>query len=485
MNSAEFIKEISGLAKDFGFEEIQDNGHHLSLLIDYFSGIHFHLLFTAENDIEFYFHHRTQSYVYGGDRTDLHDVISVTFSAFIKMFSKQISPALFDVSHPAVPELDDCEIYARYIIPQQKKLQFNEKSKDGVEEFKVLLASLFTWKHLFWQVVGCPCEECSKEYNPPFEYKIEINNTFKSNILKVLEEKENWNQMARYLPTWEYYKNFDEGVSVVSSTGLATLINSLSIEEKNTFNRLDGVESELIFDDHLKNIVTHTDKKKVSLILKSLKDVNWQTPFFVPLENILVASGKDYLIFIESVGGRYEFKKEKERIKIRHANESKILFPVNEFEWNSKIDPTLFEAMIKELLEREPNVIRVRKVAPLNQPDGGRDLIMEWSEASDFGQDNEKSPYVMKRIIVQCKGYTKSVGKSEVADIRDTVDNYNYDGYFLAVSSQITTPLTDYMDRLRIRGLWIDWWNRDEIEERLSSHRDILEKYRNIVKIKE
>lgn len=484
MEKKEYINRILKFAEKFAFEKVSQNseGEGLSIFTDYPSGISLRIIFNEDDEMEFYFFQKTSSWIYSGERTDLHDIISVVFAAFLKMFNKQISCAFFDVPNPAVPELSDSEIYARYIVPLQFKPQFKEINEKGIEEFQSLMTSIVSWKYLFWSVVGCPCEECARKFNPPFDHKFEISDDLKLGISETLKETKNWNQSTRYLPTWEYYKDFDRGISVIKSEGLSSLMNSLNKKIKgSTFNYLNGIDGDLVFNDYLHNFISNNAKRQTKAVLKSISDSGWENPFFIPLENIVLASGNEHLVFIESIGDKYEFKKERDKIKKRHENESKILFPVYQFQWNTKIDPELFESLVKDLLGREPNVNRVRRVAPLNQPDGGRDLIMEWNHPVTFNDEKGNSPFITKKIIVQCKAYNKSVGKSDVQDIRDSIDRYDYDGYFLAVSSQITTSLTDYLDKLRNKGLWIDWWNRDEIEERLSVHKDIVKKYDSIV----
>jgi len=91
-------------------------------------------------------------------------------------------------------------------------------------------------------------------------------------------------------------------------------------------------------------------------------------------------------------------------------------------------------------------------------------------------------PLVPRKVLVQIKTSSKSVNKSAVKDIRDTMDDHKASGYFLAVSSQITSNLTDYLDRIRSDGrLWAEWWNRIEIEERLNAYPEIAAKYHDLV----
>jgi len=112
--------------------------------------------------------------------------------------------------------------------------------------------------------------------------------------------------------------------------------------------------------------------------------------------------------------------------------------------WSESIDGNEFEILIRELLSHEVGVKWIRKVSIGNEPDQGRDLIAEWRTPPLLGQmlnsdDPEQNPYIDRRVIVQCKGFRKNVGKSDVTDIRDTLEHYEAQGYFLAVSSYLTS----------------------------------------------
>lgn len=482
MLPSEYINSISEFVSDFDYEIVNSDEKRIRIILDHLSGIQFELFFDEDESITFYFYQRTQSFIFNGERTDLNDIISVVFAAFFKLYKKQASLCLINFPHPALPELDETEIYARYITPGQIRSTILDFSLDGLEEIKDLLASVYLWKFMFWRSVGCPCDKCKKELNPPFDHNNEINPDFKRRIINILGKKELYNQHTRYLPNWIYYKDFADGVSVVFSPDLCELLRHLNETDDVELNTLEGVNADVEFNLHIRNIIPHAEKSLISNILSSLEDELSADPFFIPLENIIIGIGKESIIFKESICGEYAFKLEKEKIRERNSHENKLLFPVNKFEWSSKIDPDLFECMIKDLLERESNTLRVRKVAPLNQPDNGRDLLMLITDPSIRNQVAGESPYFEKKVIVQCKAYSKSVGKSDVKDIRDTIEYYDYDGYFLAVSSQITTPLTDHLDRLKNKGYWIDWWNRDDIEHRLSANKDILMKYSQIIK---
>ena len=200
-----------------------------------------------------------------------------------------------------------------------------------------------------------------------------------------------------------------------------------------------------------------------------------------------MAIGDEYILTFDEACGFDEYKLEKEKIRERHKKEFDLLFKPSNLIWVDKIDEELFEEMIKDILEREPNVQRVRKTSNTHERDGGADLIAEFNvPKKNFEMKIEGEDIFKKiRVVVQCKAYRNGVGKSDVLDIRDTIDYRNYEGYFLAISSYTKKSLSDYLDKLRTDGkIWIDWWTRSEIEEKLKQHEDLIIKYNSLMKIK-
>jgi Restriction endonuclease len=219
---------------------------------------------------------------------------------------------------------------------------------------------------------------------------------------------------------------------------------------------------------------------------KGLKS-DFQEILLIPLENYFVAVSQSHLAFINRDCGRKKFDREREKIQERHMREASILFPILSFIWNEKIDDEEFEFFIRELLLRENGVMRVRKVSAGREPDGGRDLIVEWRTPPLPSQllKPEQSPYSDRRVVAQCKAYKGGVSKSAVTDIRDTIEHYDAQGYFLAVSSHITRNLTEHLEKLRNGGKhWIDWWTRNEIEDRLRANQDLIGRFPNVIQIR-
>src|SRR5690606_14723776 len=142
--------------------------------------------------------------------------------------------------------------------------------------------------------------------------------------------------------------------------------------------------------------------------------------------------------------GTSAFKQEKELIRERHNLEPSILFPIPIFAWLDNPCPKQFELLIKTLRERDVKVTRARIAPPPNQGDKGRDLIIDW-EIADKNQliNQGVPPSQTLKIVGQCKASNNSIGKNKVQDIRDTIEQHDAIGFFLAVSTQITNPLTE------------------------------------------
>lgn len=172
-----------------------------------------------------------------------------------------------------------------------------------------------------------------------------------------------------------------------------------------------------------------------------------------------------------------------------NRNETKFpdtrLFTDMSFIWSEKIDGNEFERFVHAILLRESGVKRVRRVGTDNESDGGRDLMAVWRTLlPDQMLKSEQNPYIDRNIIVQCKAHKKAVNRRIFPAIRDTIEHYNADGYFIVVSSDLTTELTEHLEKLRNGGkYWVEWWTRSEIEDRLRANLDIVSRFPNIVQI--
>lgn len=160
---------------------------------------------------------------------------------------------------------------------------------------------------------------------------------------------------------------------------------------------------------------------------------------------------------------------EKEDVLDRNKREQALLLANREFSWKYPLNYGRFEELCADLLEQiKPNA-RIRLAGDANNADGGRDILI-------YNPDDTLH-------ICQCKAYQRNVGKSDVQDIRDTIEFHGATGFHLMVSSRITSPLIKHLELLKPKYA-VDWWSEREIFNYLRRYPYIADRYRDILEIK-
>jgi hypothetical protein len=478
---AKLTKTILHLCQGYSlYVEDSANGN-FRIFTDPASGITLFIKIKEPTDFSFYFLERTYDILYNGDRTDVHVVISLMFASFLRAFDSKISSSLFDIAHPIV----DDEIWGRYVIPEQAPLLLGISNWSQLQEaiVKIIMTMVF-WREIFWHFAGCPCKECLKATNLADnvrEYDLPKEMVHSKN--KQLKSTSNLNYGSRIKPSWSYFYDIKNEITVIKSEELSSYYEYIKNLDRDKLERVEGVNGKLFLQEELKNFISNNSIRELKRVIRALGQ---NTLCFelniLPLENMLILVSKPYIIALGRLCGINEFKTEREFLRARHNDESRLLFPVSLFEWEENVSPEQFEGLIKALLEREPNVRSVRKASPTNQGDAGRDLLIEWSIRNEGVMSDNHPPISIIKVVGQCKASNKTIGKNKVMDIRDTIETHNSQGYFLAVSSQLTAPMTEKLEDLKSKGLWSEWWNREDIEIRLSKNQDLLPSFPKVVK---
>ena len=467
-------KCVQGLAAFYNFTVVESSENLYRIFTNDHSGITLFLRLGSQQEVSYYFLERT--YNYHGDRTDVHVIMSLMFAAFLRMNDHAISCALYDIPHPAIAD----EIWGRYIVPQQMNNYAN-----AAQAMLFLLPLLDRWQNMLWGVLGCPCPECSKHddiVEPGIQH--EVDSSFFDIMTSINSSSTSTNTSSRVRPTWNYFYDMSREITVIRSKPLVKYIQSLETAFKSNKNTIQGINGTLVLDVEIRNFISYKVILEFNRIIEVISPKeSLKLDRLIFMDNMVMVAVGDFLVALGSLGGQAEFKKEREAVRLRHNEESKLLFPISAFIWQEDICPDQFEQLIKSLLEREQGVLSVRRAGPLNQGDKGRDLIIEWEIVNKNAKANE-TPIASIKVVGQCKASAKTVGKSKVVDIRDTVETHCADGFFLAVSGQISTALTEKLEQLKRNGIWTQWWNRDDIELRLYKHQDLIPLYPKVLKEK-
>lgn len=243
------------------------------------------------------------------------------------------------------------------------------------------------------------------------------------------------------------------------------------------YDILNGIDGKLVFQykikekervDYLENFVDEKIWRTFERIVKGLELKEY---------NLCIQSNW-FLVFtpngIWGIDGNFHHlfaQGERERLLQRQEDENRLLLINRKFKWKFPLNPTRFEQLIADIFEQINPMAKIRLVGKANNADGGRDILIY-----------EKKQDTDSLTIVQCKAYRQSVNKSNVTDIRDILEYYEADGYYLVTSSNITSTLLDHLTKLKSK-FEVDWWTEREIIKLLRQYPIIVNEYRDLIEV--
>lgn len=436
------------------------------------------------DEVAIYLYARTTSAEGSGDRTDMNDVFSILPALFLRVNDVNISSKLLDLEHPLGQGDNGCisitELYARYIT-------FSQPFKGGV--FALSNATLKTLDRILEAVTIYEINlshfiECNHDVEAESIYYDLGLHIWAVSIAKSLGEdikSEYVSYNKRLNPNWYYFRCLSKSLSVICAPKMAYIIRHL-IDNK------DKVKS--YYSDGYHFYVTgdtlnayKSDSINNALRVFELLGEKLDSILYIPLDNKLVAVGTHNLVFLDCDCGPHVFNQGKRAVIKRRKWEQDVLFNGKTYIWAKNIDGTRFEALIRELLMRRRGVVKVSATSITNEPDSNADLICIWDvlDLSDMPQSEGRGPITRRKIVVQCKAWAKNIGKNDVPSIRDTLDRFEADGMLIVSSKSIARSLFDHFEVLRRKGVWVDYWDRAELESMFDENPDLMSKYPDIV----
>ncbi|EAW0643312.1 hypothetical protein NU090_003530 [Salmonella enterica] len=437
----------------------------------------FFLKNTDSDKVIPYFYYRQQRVE---EVTDLHEIIPSVLAAITKSYGNSSFRFLGETNEFSC--IED-ELYGMYWFPTQP---LNEHVRKNNEQDFECLFKILTDLYMFHLHQGDVLGICPIQYEDYFSDSPKLN-AWVSKIHSFIGENESYVANGRINPSWFYFRSYSSAFSIVYSPHIAGVLNKRA-SAIGAENILDGVTSKIEIYKNIRTIIPFEYEKLVKELLETVED--YSEVNVITQENQLVFISDSHIVFVYCNCGSEYVSYEKELIRQRQQKEISLLFGDRKFLWNiiDRQSSSDFEDLILELLNREPWVYSVKKVAPTNQGDNGRDLICEYDMMHDErGVSRRDSALKLGKMIIQCKTNLKSskkssIGKSDV-DVANTIFDYRPDGYMLVVNTQITRDLTEMLERQKERKEQntIRWWNAFDIEDRLRKYPDILVRYRHLV----
>jgi hypothetical protein len=468
---------VLSLANGLGYEYRRGAGVHRFQR----PGSPFILGFEATNEHTLlpHIYVRTTSWNWPGERSDLNDIFSTCFAVTMRQASG-ISCRFMEV--PNEFSGIRSELYARYLIPEQPFLT-GYPFDAALESIKPFFASAF-WAeastNLLFQACGAS-DETQGSYTASDEALTSWAGCVKS-VLGSTNSEATYN--SRIKPSWWYYRA-SSGTAIVRSQDLAMGLAFLGRPRDDQFTHQMRTDYGVLSRDRdVRNYMPNAARARIRRILTALEGSSDIKPAVAMLENQTIAAAGSHCIFLQTNTGRREYHRRIKEVRRRNAAEAEYIFSEEPLEWVDYIPGDRFQSLVADLLDREPGVSRVRPVGGVNEADGGRDYLIEWTTPLLAGENPEENvpPSKSRRVAVQVKSNHAPVGRADVTGVYDTMKHYRVEGYLLVVRSRLTVPLVDLLDGIRAAdGLFADWWEGSDVEERLRKYPDLLQRYRDIV----
>src|SRR5690606_9435929 len=216
--------------------------------------------------------------------------------------------------------------WGRYIYPQQ----FENSSVNILHQIENLLDTMFEWRFSFWELIGCPCEECMSLDNIENDRDYDIESNLKDYISKI----KRYNIGTRVRPSYSFVYDIDNDITIIKSKSLVDYLRIIiKIFDYNP-QKIKGINGNIYVDSNTFNFASYEALKEIEKV-RTTFDINLQSKKnkFIVIENFIINVDEEYII-TKSVSSEIDaFKQEKELIRERHNLESSILFPVPIFEW--------------------------------------------------------------------------------------------------------------------------------------------------------
>jgi hypothetical protein len=420
---------------------------------------------------------RTNSFSWSGERTDLHDVIAHAVAIVLRLDGHSCS--LWEIENPAI--YIPSEVYAYVLRFDQGPVANLRATPADIQQLGDLLIALTIAWRVFWLAFW------NTQQKPDDLSDYARADSWGARISRFVREgtaPEDISHTWRHHPTWMHFRNIQSGTIIINCAPLTRALRSLYAEGCRQRHQLVTEAATLIREQGMRNAIPVAELSAARDLICSIERLTRPPQLLHDvLEDRIVLFGRRHILIQRSDSGKRAYEEEQARIVRRHKQEMEFLVPL--CCWAESVDPGRFEHLVLELLHVEPGVVRIRQVGPTNQADGGRDHLAEWHTPPPATTKipDHHPPSISRRVVIQCKAYKGAVGKNDIGSIRDILEEYDCSGFFLAVSSQLSTGLVDRLDKLRRtdNGLFVEWWERPQLEQRLREHPEVLAQFPDVV----
>ncbi len=422
---------------------------------------------------------------FDGDRTDVHDVLSLIWGGVLRAFGLG-SVRLIDEPHGFVPG----EIGARYVIFEQCPWNISD------DTFEAARKSMNAWTafafHLLSDVFQWDQGRLQNRPDLTVVHKTE-EPVWVVPVTRYLRNPKDVTISKRTFPVWMYFASHDRGVTIIRmpKNRLALLRGALSPYSP---EMVKGEKSLAILANGIPNAIPFALTKKAHKLFSLTAD-GCENVVVMPLDSHCLFIGDKTIVAIRGECGRVVYERERKNLLERRSGENSVFFADSIIDWKTPMSPGDFEDLCVDLVRREPGVLQAKPVGTVNDRDSGRDILIDRKVPAPHSTGAKDSTSKggaavcfkgtrVLRFIAQVKSRQRTIGKSDVQDIRDTLERHQADGFLLIAHPRISSSLVDHLDGMRRKKVFqAEWWEARDLEDRLRRHPDIAKRYPRLMSL--
>ena len=406
----------------------------------------FSFLFTfdcLDEEIEYQINWVLNQSIAPGNKSDIYILFSETMSLLLKLFLME--PVWVNLIEHGFIENE----FRGAIITFESK-EFNGiTTREKAIEHAICSFEMFNLlMELHGRLIGSVSNKNIEKYD--------------CNVIKCLNPKKN-----NYIIREEHACYFDDRIACISIDN--GVYDSCKLLKNYCYEIIDGIHGKIVIqkkDDHsFYNFIDNDDWFFLQKIIEKRGIIDYK--LICQSNRLYLVSENEIWVFLGCFHHNIA-EIEKEEILTRNEEEQALLLANRTFSWKYPLNYARFEELCADLLEKLYPNSKIRLAGNSNNADGGRDIMIYNTDGTLY--------------ICQCKAYQKSVGKSDVRDIRDTIEFHGSSGFFLMVSSTITSMLIKHLELLEPKYK-VSWWSEREIFKLLRRYPLIANRYKDIVNI--
>nr|WP_246787393.1 restriction endonuclease [Rhizobium leguminosarum] len=293
-----------------------------------------------------------------------------------------------------------------------------------------------------------------------------------------------WIWITRENPNWEYLVAGDNSVSIVR----LDRDSREALDQLWAFYRPKPVTfaGHYIFSEHglVNSVPAELVEKGTEIISRIDGSVGVDDLIIIPIESHCIFIGERTIVALAGQFDANRYNQLRVEWEAANAKQAAVFLADVRWTWSTPVNPARFEELVEAILSEEPGFEWVRAAGPAFERDQGRDLVALWVTPPGLpGGDVHFETAVRKRkVVIQVKSRKKSVGKSDVRDVRDTIERHDADGFFLVAHPGWSNDLFNYCESLARRGIWVDLWGPMHMEQRLRARPYIAQRFADVVR---